>query len=86
VGAGHFSQGGVLSARHQHQPGASHIGQRGDCIGILAALFLQPRQRAEAGGIPLALLQKFAPGSRQLQQPDGVTGWGRIKDDVVILG
>ncbi len=86
VGASHFPQSGLLGPRHQHQPGASGIGQRGDRISILAALFLQPRQRAEAGGIPLALLQKFAPGSRQLQQPDGVAGRRRIKDDMVILG
>ena len=86
VGASHFPQSGLLGARHQHQTGAGSISQRGDRLAILAALFLQPRQRAKAGGIPLALLQKFAPGSRQLQQPDGVAGWGRIKDDMVILG
>jgi hypothetical protein len=86
VGAGHFAQGGLLGSGHQHQAGTRRVGQRVDGRLVLAALLLQPGQRAEAGGIALALLQKAAPGARQLQQADGVAGGRGVENDVVEVG
>ena len=82
----HFSQGGRLRPRYQDQTGTQWVCQRFDCRLVLAALFLQPSQGAETGGIAFACLQKAAPGSRQLQQANGVAGGGGVKNDVIVIG
>ena len=85
VGARHFAQGGLLGAGHQHQPGARAVGQRFHRRLVLAALLFQPGQRAQAGRVALARLEKAAPRAGQLQQADGVAGGRGVEDDVLVV-
>ena len=86
VGAGDLAQSGLLGACHQNQAGAPAIGQRIDGSLVLSTLLLQPGQRAKAGGIAFALVEEAAPGTRQLQQADGVSGRRGVKNDVLKAG
>jgi hypothetical protein len=86
VGAGHFAQGGLLGAGHQHQAGTRRVGQGVHGGLVLAALLFQTGQGAKAGGVALALLEKAAPRAGQLQQADGVAGGRGVENDVVEVG
>ena len=78
-----FTQGGKLRAGNENQAGALFIRQRIDRRLVLRTLFFQPGQWPEAGSIALALFKKAAPGSRQLQQADGMPGRRGVEYDMV---
>ncbi|MNZ53072.1 hypothetical protein D3C78_709390 [compost metagenome] len=85
MGTRHFPQGRGLRTGDQYQPGFLCIRESCNGLGVLAALFFQSSQWPQTGSIPLALLQKLAPCTRQLQQTYGVPGGGRIENDMVIF-
>lgn len=52
---------------------------------VLDALLFQPGQRAKAGGVAFAVIQKGAPGARQLEQAYRVASRRRIENDVIVV-
>ena len=77
------ASGDSLRAGDQDQSGALRVGERGDRVGVDGALLVEPGQRAQAGGVALAVVEEVGPRPGQLQQPDGVAGGGGVEQDVV---
>ena len=82
--ASYFAQSRLLCARDQNQTRAQGIGQRFDRFPILSTLLFKSGKRSEAGSVAFSFIQKTAPGSRQLQQPDRMAGGCGIENDVVV--
>lgn len=78
-----LAQRRTLRAGHQHEPGALRIGQGVNRRPVLRTLLLQPGQRAQAGSVTVAGLQKADSCPWQLQQPDPVAGRRGIEHDVI---
>ena len=53
--------------------------------GVFRRLVLRAGQRAQAGGTFGIGLDEPAPGARQLEQADGVTGRCGVEDDVLVV-
>src|ERR1019366_6611675 len=86
MGARRLAQGRVLGARDENQTGALRVGQGLHRSVILRALLFQSGKWAEARRIAFPFFKKAAPRPGELQQTDGVPGWGRVEKDVVVIG
>ena len=82
-GALGFAQGRRVGAGDQHDTGFGRVGQAGDGGRVQCFLFLQPGQRAKAGGAALVGIDVAAPRRRQCQQAQRVAGRCSVEDDVV---
>ncbi len=84
--AGNFSQRRHLGTSNQNHARALRVCQGIDRFFVSRALLFKASQGAETRSVSFAFLQKAAPCSRQLQQPDCVAGGSGVKNDVVVLG
>ena len=82
--AGRLGNGAFVGARDQDNGGQRRVGQGVECRLETNLLHLQTRMRPEAGGALVIAGQKAAPGFGQTQQPQGVPGGCRVKNEVVV--
>ncbi len=84
--ASNFAQRRILGTSNQNQARALRVCQRIDGFFVSGTLFFKSSQGTETRSVSFAFLQKAAPRSRQLQQPDGMSSGSGVENDVVVLG
>ena len=80
-----LAQRRALRSAHQNHRRARPIRQHAHRGLIDFPLFLQSGQRSEAGGAAGVRFQKLAPGFRQAHEPQGVAGWRRVENHMIVF-